>query len=159
MEPRYHWCLYRWNRCQFLWASLASEMALSGSKPTFTTGSCTNTNCDTDGDGFRIYRRHQFRRILHPVQIPSTDLADLRACTDLVSTFMSMSGTCINLSPVRQQNAYQPGHRPEYFDIGVNAMHPAPKTSWQILQDNRCQKSGDVSILQQFHRRANHKWL
>jgi gliding motility-associated-like protein len=81
--------------------SLAGLMgSYLGLKPTFVQGNCTNTNCDTDGDGICD---------TPPASVPGTSCSTVqnscntdslsgfsRNMPDLVSNFMSMSGPCMN---------------------------------------------------------------
>ena len=86
---------------KFLGLLLAAGMgSYLGLKPTFVPGSCANTNCETDGDGVCD---------TPPASVPgasctsvqntcSTDSLSgfMRDVPDLVSNFMSMSGSCVN---------------------------------------------------------------
>ncbi len=86
---------------QVFGSSLATQMgSYLGLKTTFVQGNCTNTNCDTDGDGICD---------TPPASGPgssctavqnscSTDTLSgfTRDMPDLVSNFMSLSGTCVN---------------------------------------------------------------
>src|SRR5450631_2858698 len=133
--------------------SLASLMgSYLGLKPTFVPGSCTNTNCDKDGDGICD---------TPPASVPGASCSAVqnscntdslsgfsRNMPDLVSNFMSMSGPCMNSFTVGQAAKMRSdlaGARNTL--ISENKCDPvcAENIEANFTRDNWMPKSGDVA--------------